>query len=76
MQNFSFVLLYCFDSSLPVFPSLTVCCSKNRLSSAMNPVYSPVQPGAPYGNPKNMAFPGTHKISLNKMDEKSLQLEM
>ncbi|CAG00912.1 unnamed protein product, partial [Tetraodon nigroviridis] len=27
-------------------------------SSAMNPVYSPVQPGTPYGNPKNMAFPG------------------
>uniref|UniRef100_A0A3Q0R380 Family with sequence similarity 168 member A n=1 Tax=Amphilophus citrinellus TaxID=61819 RepID=A0A3Q0R380_AMPCI len=32
--------------------------SKNRLSSAMNPVYSPVQPGTPYGNPKNMAFTG------------------
>ncbi|XP_056297684.1 protein FAM168A isoform X4 [Pseudoliparis swirei] len=29
---------------------------KNRLASAMNPVYSPVQPGTPYGNPKNMAF--------------------
>ncbi|XP_075775678.1 protein FAM168A isoform X4 [Pelodiscus sinensis] len=27
-------------------------------SSAMNPVYSPVQPGAPYGNPKNMAYTG------------------
>ena len=27
----------------------------------MNPVYSPVQPGAPYGNPKNMAYTGeTH----------------
>ncbi|XP_034025300.1 protein FAM168A isoform X3 [Thalassophryne amazonica] len=24
----------------------------------MNPVYSPVQPGTPYGNPKNMAFTG------------------
>ncbi|XP_060129921.1 protein FAM168A isoform X2 [Zootoca vivipara] len=24
----------------------------------MNPVYSPVQPGAPYGNPKNMAYTG------------------
>ncbi|RXM98026.1 Protein FAM168A [Acipenser ruthenus] len=24
----------------------------------MNPVYSPVQPGTPYGNPKNMAYPG------------------
>ncbi|XP_074497975.1 protein FAM168A isoform X3 [Sebastes fasciatus] len=24
----------------------------------MNPVYSPVQPGTPYGNPKNMAFAG------------------
>ncbi|XP_035009791.1 protein FAM168A isoform X2 [Hippoglossus stenolepis] len=32
--------------------------SKNRLASAMNPVYSPVQPGTPYGNPKNMAFTG------------------
>nr|XP_046171902.1 protein FAM168A-like [Oncorhynchus gorbuscha] len=31
--------------------------SKNRLSG-MNPVYSPVQPGAPYGNPKNMAYTG------------------
>ncbi|XP_055405006.1 protein FAM168A isoform X3 [Bubalus kerabau] len=26
--------------------------------STMNPVYSPVQPGAPYGNPKNMAYTG------------------
>lgn len=35
--------------------------SKNRLSSSMNPIYSPVQPGAPYGNPKNMAYTGeTH----------------
>ncbi|CDQ86420.1 unnamed protein product [Oncorhynchus mykiss] len=24
----------------------------------MNPVYSPVQPGTPYGNPKNMAYAG------------------
>ncbi|XP_048388228.1 protein FAM168A isoform X3 [Stegostoma tigrinum] len=24
----------------------------------MNPVYSPVQPGTPYGNPKNMAYTG------------------
>ncbi|XP_041088944.1 protein FAM168A isoform X5 [Polyodon spathula] len=32
--------------------------SKSRLSSTMNPVYSPVQPGTPYGNPKNMAYPG------------------
>ncbi|XP_041088939.1 protein FAM168A isoform X1 [Polyodon spathula] len=31
--------------------------SKSRLSSTMNPVYSPVQPGTPYGNPKNMAYP-------------------
>ncbi|KAK1168183.1 protein FAM168A-like isoform X1 [Acipenser oxyrinchus oxyrinchus] len=23
----------------------------------MNPVYSPVQPGTPYGNPKNMGYP-------------------
>ncbi|XP_048836623.1 protein FAM168A isoform X2 [Brienomyrus brachyistius] len=32
--------------------------SKSRLSSAMNPVYSPVQPGTPYGNPKNVAYTG------------------
>lgn len=51
---FYFLFIY---STLPF--SLTVCFSKNRLSSAMNPVYSPVQPGTPYGNPKNMAFPGT-----------------
>ncbi|KAM6945959.1 protein FAM168A isoform 2-T2 [Aplochiton taeniatus] len=31
--------------------------SKNRLAG-MNPVYSPVQPGTPYGNPKNMAYAG------------------
>ncbi|XP_035381578.1 protein FAM168A isoform X1 [Electrophorus electricus] len=31
---------------------------KSRLSSTMNPVYSPVQPGTPYGNPKNMAYTG------------------
>lgn len=30
----------------------------------MNPVYSPVQPGAPYGNPKNMAYTGRTKTSL------------
>ncbi|CAB1352304.1 unnamed protein product, partial [Coregonus sp. 'balchen'] len=29
---------------------------KGRLSSNMNPVYSPVQPGTPYGNPKNIAY--------------------
>ncbi|XP_064835045.1 protein FAM168A-like isoform X3 [Oncorhynchus masou masou] len=32
--------------------------SKGRLSSNMNPVYSPVQPGTPYGNPKNIAYAG------------------
>ncbi|KAL0994641.1 hypothetical protein UPYG_G00125250 [Umbra pygmaea] len=32
--------------------------SKARLSSKMNPVYSPVQPGTPYGNPKNIAYAG------------------
>ncbi|KPP60322.1 hypothetical protein Z043_121693 [Scleropages formosus] len=33
--------------------------SKGRLSSSMNPVYSHVQPAAPYGNPaKNMAYTG------------------
>lgn len=42
------------SATLSIFLSL----SKNRLSSAMNPVYSPVQPGTPYGNPKNMAFTG------------------
>ncbi|XP_035559735.2 protein FAM168A isoform X4 [Canis lupus baileyi] len=31
---------------------------KDPQSSTMNPVYSPVQPGAPYGNPKNMAYTG------------------
>ncbi|XP_072467008.1 protein FAM168A isoform X3 [Notamacropus eugenii] len=29
---------------------------KGLQSSTMNPVYSPVQPGAPYGNPKTMAY--------------------
>lgn len=33
----------------------------------MNPVYSPVQPGTPYGNPKNMAFTGKTHIKLPKM---------
>ncbi|KAI1242453.1 tongue cancer chemotherapy resistance-associated protein 1, partial [Lamprotornis superbus] len=32
--------------------------SLSSRSSTMNPVYSPVQPGAPYGNPKNMAYTG------------------
>ncbi|KAG9263077.1 protein FAM168A isoform X1 [Astyanax mexicanus] len=32
--------------------------SKGRVSSSMNPVYSPVQPGTAYANPKNMAYPG------------------
>ncbi|XP_027703914.1 protein FAM168A isoform X3 [Vombatus ursinus] len=31
---------------------------KGLQSSTMNPVYSPVQPGAPYGNPKTMAYTG------------------
>lgn len=53
-----FLFCFIFHLSVPLF-SLTVCFSKNRLSSAMNPVYSPVQPGTPYGNPKNMAFAGT-----------------
>ncbi|MFT7803119.1 protein FAM168A-like isoform X1 [Arapaima gigas] len=42
--------------------------SKSRLSSTMNPVYSPVQPvTAPYGNPKNMAYtgyPGTYPATV------------
>ncbi|VTJ68345.1 Hypothetical predicted protein, partial [Marmota monax] len=33
-------------------------CIEDPQSSTMNPVYSPVQPGAPYGNPKNMAYTG------------------
>ncbi|XP_030648184.1 protein FAM168A-like isoform X2 [Chanos chanos] len=32
--------------------------SKVRLTSAMNPVFSSVQPGTPYGNPKNMTYTG------------------
>lgn len=48
-----------FFSPPPLPPAtLFLFLSKNRLASAMNPVYSPVQPGTPYGNPKNMAFTG------------------
>ncbi|KAM9480805.1 protein FAM168A isoform 2-T2 [Clarias gariepinus] len=43
-----YTFLYPTDSSLK---------SKGRVSS-MNPVYSPVQPGTPYGNPKTMAYTG------------------
>ncbi|KAI4892657.1 hypothetical protein NFI96_022794, partial [Prochilodus magdalenae] len=32
--------------------------SKGRATAGMNPVYSPVQPGAAYANPKNVAYPG------------------
>ncbi|KAL7846483.1 hypothetical protein SRHO_G00214630 [Serrasalmus rhombeus] len=32
--------------------------SKGRATTGMNPVYSPVQPGAAYANPKNVAYPG------------------
>lgn len=32
----------------------------------MNPVYSPVQPGTPYGNPKNMAFAGKTNMQINQ----------
>ncbi|KAG7322609.1 hypothetical protein KOW79_013955 [Hemibagrus wyckioides] len=32
--------------------------SKVRPSSGMNPVYSPVQPGTAYANPKTMTYPG------------------
>ncbi|XP_030622358.1 protein FAM168A [Chanos chanos] len=46
-----FSLLYPADSSQNLK-------SKSRPSSTMNPVYSPVQPGTPYGNPKNMAYTG------------------
>lgn len=31
----------------------------------MNPVYSPVQPGTPYGNPKNMAFTGKTNMHMH-----------
>lgn len=57
------VLLYALICPFP--PSLAPVSlppSKNRLSSSMNPVYSPVQPGAPYGNPKNMAYTGETRI--------------
>ncbi|CAL8398845.1 unnamed protein product [Boreogadus saida] len=32
--------------------------SKGRVPSIMNPVYSPLQPGNPYGNPKNITYAG------------------
>ncbi|XP_044306071.1 protein FAM168A isoform X1 [Varanus komodoensis] len=35
----------------------------------MNPVYSPVQPGAPYGNPKNMAYTEEGAYSLTFASE-------
>lgn len=53
-RDCSVLCLYLISLSL----CLSVSCSKNRLSSNMNPVYSPVQPGTPYGNPKNMAYAG------------------
>ena len=60
-----FFPIYVAYVSLPSIFLLSPLCdtflfslSKNRLASAMNPVYSPVQPGTPYGNPKNMAFAG------------------
>ncbi|XP_043548123.1 protein FAM168A isoform X5 [Chiloscyllium plagiosum] len=31
----------------------------------MNPVYSPVQPGTPYGNPKNMAYTDNGFLHMN-----------
>jgi len=34
----------------------------------MNPVYSPVQPGAPYGNPKNMAYTGRSALGGGSED--------
>ena len=54
----SIFLLSSLSSPLSATLSVSLILSKNRLSSAMNPVYSPVQPGTPYGNPKNMAFTG------------------
>uniref|UniRef100_A0AAA9SPB4 Family with sequence similarity 168 member A n=43 Tax=Laurasiatheria TaxID=314145 RepID=A0AAA9SPB4_BOVIN len=44
------------DCSLP--GSSTHGIFQDSQLSTMNPVYSPVQPGAPYGNPKNMAYTG------------------
>uniref|UniRef100_A0A8B9H181 Family with sequence similarity 168 member A n=1 Tax=Astyanax mexicanus TaxID=7994 RepID=A0A8B9H181_ASTMX len=41
--------------------------SKGRVSSSMNPVYSPVQPGTAYANPKNMAYPGELLYALKQM---------
>ncbi|XP_013992572.2 protein FAM168A isoform X3 [Salmo salar] len=45
-------------SPMPSYGSLWISMCKGRLSSNMNPVYSPVQPGTPYGNPKNIAYAG------------------
>ncbi|XP_012869561.1 PREDICTED: protein FAM168A isoform X3 [Dipodomys ordii] len=47
----------------------------------MNPVYSPVQPGAPYGNPKNMAYTGSHvyawaSLNHNPTTYSSLEAEI
>lgn len=60
MAYVSFPFIFLLSSHTPpLSATLYFSLSKNRLSSAMNPVYSPVQPGTPYGNPKNMAFTGT-----------------
>ncbi|XP_048644052.1 protein FAM168A isoform X4 [Marmota marmota marmota] len=39
----------------------------------MNPVYSPVQPGAPYGNPKNMAYTDTRRWPSASQEDLSLE---
>ncbi|KAJ7419384.1 hypothetical protein WISP_54292 [Willisornis vidua] len=44
---------------------------QNSWSSTMNPVYSPVQPGAPYGNPKNMAYTGINPVGLESDTEEA-----
>ncbi|KYO49092.1 protein FAM168A isoform A [Alligator mississippiensis] len=46
------------DNSLDYLQQKEIQIQESSQSSTMNPVYSPVQPGAPYGNPKNMAYTG------------------
>ncbi|KAM6447677.1 protein FAM168A isoform 3-T3 [Liasis olivaceus] len=46
------------ENNASVLPHSLFLCDRVFTSSTMNPVYSPVQPGAPYGNPKNVAYTG------------------
>lgn len=67
MANVSLPSIFPLSSLIPLSAilSISLFLSKNRLSSAMNPVYSPVQPGTPYGNPKNMAFTGKTTMRMH-----------